>query len=282
MEIREPDGQLRPLQRSPLLCSLRGETVRNQAEILRHPGTGEERHRQASSAPVRDPKGRVVGAVAIVRDVTDETRVQAERERLLVEVQRQASQLRALLENLGEGVAIMDGEGHILLRNQTLQEMTGGADEGAANLDRYPLRMLRLDGSEIPPAEWPAAALLREGASFTGFEFIQQRPDGSRRRILSSGSAVKDENGKVALAIFVSRDVTEMRRLEQASQDFVHAISHDLRQPLTVIQGQAQMLKQPPAALRPGRAGRVEYGRSARRHQADGAHDLRHARRLAS
>ena len=178
-------------------------------------------------------------ASVLVRDISDIV----ERRRLLAEVQRYSAQLTALLNNVGEGVTIYDGEGRVLLRNEALRRLTGIYDDAAADLDVYPMRMLRPDGVEVPREEWPVTRLVRTGQPYTNFEAIQEIGGSVRIRFVSSGSAVLDERGKVALAIVVSHDVTEMRRLEEARADFIRAVSHDLRQPLTVIQGQAQMLK---------------------------------------
>jgi PAS domain S-box-containing protein len=75
MEIRNPDGKLRPPGDAPLLRSLRGEIVRGE-EIMLHRRTGKRRYRQFSSAPMRDTAGAITGAVAIVRDITDYKRVE--------------------------------------------------------------------------------------------------------------------------------------------------------------------------------------------------------------
>lgn len=70
LEVLRPDGTKRPIKESPPLRALRGQTVKNQEEIIRTPATGELRHRQVSAAPVRDAKGRTVGSVSVVRDIT--------------------------------------------------------------------------------------------------------------------------------------------------------------------------------------------------------------------
>ena len=76
LAIMLPDRERRPPDEAPLLRSLRGETISGE-EILPDPRTGIERHRQFSSAPVRDAAGAIVGAVAIVRDVTETKRMEA-------------------------------------------------------------------------------------------------------------------------------------------------------------------------------------------------------------
>ncbi len=62
---------------APPLRALAGETVRNEDEIIRTPGTGELRNRQVSSTPVRDSGGRIIGSVSVVRDVTDQKKSEA-------------------------------------------------------------------------------------------------------------------------------------------------------------------------------------------------------------
>ena len=71
VEILYPDGQPRPPEQAPLGRSLRGEVVRGE-EIMRHRRTGNVYYRRFSSAPMRDATGAIWGAVAIVRDVTEQ------------------------------------------------------------------------------------------------------------------------------------------------------------------------------------------------------------------
>ncbi len=91
-EILTLEGRRRPPGEAPLLCGLRGEVVRGE-EVLRHLATGEVRYRQFSAAPTRDARGRITGAVAIVRDITELKQVEeqlrqavADKETLLREV----------------------------------------------------------------------------------------------------------------------------------------------------------------------------------------------------
>jgi PAS domain S-box-containing protein len=82
LEVYRRDGSPRPLEEAPPLRALRGEVVRNEEEIIRTPVTGEMRYRQVSSTPVKDTGGNIIGAVSVVRDITDRERAKAERDRL--------------------------------------------------------------------------------------------------------------------------------------------------------------------------------------------------------
>jgi PAS domain S-box-containing protein len=77
LEVLRIDGTPRPLEEAPPLRSLRGEVIRGEEQLVRTPRTGEFRTRQVSSAPVRGPDGAIMGAVSVVRDVTEQRRADA-------------------------------------------------------------------------------------------------------------------------------------------------------------------------------------------------------------
>ncbi len=72
MEILEMDGSPRKYENIPLIRSLKGETVRGQ-EMMRNSLTGEIKVREITSSPIRS-KNQILGAVAVVRDITDQKR----------------------------------------------------------------------------------------------------------------------------------------------------------------------------------------------------------------
>ncbi|MCL5961801.1 MAG: PAS domain S-box protein [Chloroflexi bacterium] len=54
---------------------------------------------------------------------------------------------------------------------------------------------------------------------------------------------ITNSDGKVIAVMGISRDITERKRAEQFREEYIHTISHDLRAPLTIILGQAQMIQ---------------------------------------
>jgi PAS domain S-box-containing protein len=78
LEVLRPDGTPRPVEESPPLRALAGEVIRDEEQIVRIPRTGELRHREVSSAPVRNSDGTIIGSVSVVRDVTEQKRIHAE------------------------------------------------------------------------------------------------------------------------------------------------------------------------------------------------------------
>ncbi|HLK54925.1 MAG TPA: PAS domain S-box protein [Chthonomonadaceae bacterium] len=63
-------------------------------------------------SPIRDGSGQIIGASNIARDITERKLAEAERERLLYEVEKQRARLQVVLENTPGGVAILEGPEH--------------------------------------------------------------------------------------------------------------------------------------------------------------------------
>jgi len=75
--ILRPDGSVRPSHDAPLLRALAGEVIVGEEEIIQTPRAGALRHREVNATPVRDHGGQIVGAVAVVRDITQHKSAQA-------------------------------------------------------------------------------------------------------------------------------------------------------------------------------------------------------------
>ncbi len=77
LEILRADGTPRPVDEAPPLRALRGEVIRDEEHVVRTPRSGQLRHRQVSSAPVRDNSGTIIGSVSVVRDITERKQIEA-------------------------------------------------------------------------------------------------------------------------------------------------------------------------------------------------------------
>jgi PAS domain S-box-containing protein len=166
----------------------------------------------------------------------------------------QRAQLNALLENLSEGVAIADSSGRIVMLNSAARAILGFQEE-IPSIDALDcLEVLDLKGQRLRSEERPLRRAL-SGEPFIDYEVLRIRPDGEARRVVSTGTNVKDVDGNVALAIVVFRDVTELRRLEQQRDEQLALISHDLRNPLNTVLMTLSMLKH--SAEQPGAQGVV-------------------------
>jgi PAS domain S-box-containing protein len=133
-EVYRPDMSPRPVEEAPPLRALAGEVVRNQEEVVRTPSSGELRHRLVNATPLRDAAGDIVGAVSVVRDITERTQAE-EALRESEGVAREAeARYRMLFDSLIEGFCtiemVFDESGkpidyRFLEINQAFEEGTG-------------------------------------------------------------------------------------------------------------------------------------------------------------
>ena len=201
------------------------------------------------------------------RSLTDRLTRHAEAERY------HRAQLNALLENLSEGVAIANPSGHGVMINAAARVILGFDAQEPTLEALNSLEVLDLEGRCVATEQRPLVRALA-GESFAEYEVVRVRPNGDRRRVLSTGTSVRGWDGSVALAIVVFRDVTEQRHIEQQRAEYLALTSHDLRNPLGVVQLCLSLLTAP-TDKQEGPSARAMYAQVAVRAE-------RNARRMAT
>ena len=227
-----------PVQRA----ARRGEAVRDVETLLRS-ADGDEIHVVFSASPLRDPRGRVVGAVAVGRDVTAARAAERERERLLDEVQRRAAELEATMGAIAEGLIVNRPDGQILRMNRAAEVTLGLAEEEMAKPYAERIRLYDprdAQGKPIPPEEFPVARALR-GETLRG-ELVSIRRGGRELWLNMSSAAIRDASGRTLGTVTTLTDVTRQREAAEQREDLLRAVSHDLRTPLTSVLLQAHRL----------------------------------------
>jgi PAS domain S-box-containing protein len=202
LEVLRPDGSPRPAEEAPPLRALRGEVVRNQEEIIRTPTSGELRHRQVSSSPVRDAGGNIIGSVSVVRDVTELKRAEEA-------VRLSEQKFSAAFANNPAAITLSRLEDGIFLDvNDTWVALTGYRRDEAIGLS-----------AQIPPI-WPtveAAARfvqeLREEGSLHGWEQEFQKKSGEIFVAQLSAQLLAVQGENVILSTLV--DITARKRAEE-------------------------------------------------------------------
>ncbi|MHB1417694.1 MAG: sensor histidine kinase, partial [Chloroflexota bacterium] len=167
------------------------------------------------------------------------TRAEAERERLL-------AQLDATISSIADGVMIYDAAGNIARLNEGALRILGGYSEEERRQNfrqrAEEMRILKEDGSLFLPEDLPAQRALG-GKTVLGVVMGLHRPPDRLVWVSASAAPIRGPEGETLGAVATFSDITQMRKLEEDRGEFVRIVSHDLRQPLTVIGGQAQILQ---------------------------------------
>ncbi|MEO1798856.1 MAG: PAS domain S-box protein [Cyanobacteria bacterium J06629_2] len=205
-----PDG-VTPMPREviPLFRALQGESVRD-VEMTIVPKQGQARVLLANGDPIIDSSGKKIGAIASMRDITK--RRQAE-----LELEQERVFMKAMLDNLSDGIVACDANGILALFNQASQEFFVVPQE------------------PLPPEQWAehynlydaaGTAYLKQaeiplfrafaGESFIDAELMAIPPTGKPRNLVANGSPIIDAKGHKLGAVVAVRDITERKQAELA------------------------------------------------------------------
>ena len=148
--------------------------------------------------------------------------------RSFAELATERDRVRALIEQLQEGVIGVDRDSRVVIANRRASALLG-----------VPLR----DG-ELLPEPWPAISL----AQFAR-QLLADEATAATTRVVAAQDHVYEVTGLPAVSgadfgVLVVSDVTERERRERAEREFVANAAHELRTPLTAIASTIEVLQQ--------------------------------------
>ncbi|MHB1133363.1 MAG: MASE3 domain-containing protein [Chloroflexota bacterium] len=201
--------------------------------------------------------------ITLAAAIANQAAVAFQNARLYEVTERNAVELATVISSIADGVVVCDQSGEIVRLNWAARQMLGLVVEDASSARAAPITlpaMADADGHPVPPELTPVGRALAAGETTVGWEAILERPDGCTYRLAVSAAPLRDGEGRVVGAVATLHDITEMVELQRRREEIVRIVAHDIRQPLTIIQGQAQLLQQ---ALRLGKVERAAHSAEA-------------------
>jgi len=162
--------------------------------------------------------------------------------RQIQRIESESERIHSILGCMMEGVIVLDTRGQVVLLNQAAQDMFD-VPRGTSTPCMSPMEI-----SRHPEMD----KLIRRvvGGDPIQEPIVQEITLGNKRWFEVSATALQNRQGAPLGNIIVLHEVTELKRLEQMRVDFVANVSHEMRTPLTAIQGYAETLLHDPAARR--------------------------------
>jgi PAS domain S-box-containing protein len=150
---------------------------------------------------------------------------------------------RAVVTHMAEGVLVQDASGAVLAMNPVAGDLIGPiADkmsEPPAVVPRE--RVIREDGSPVPPEDFPVAVALRTGEPQLAGVVGIVKPDESVTWIRGNTIPIKDVEGRVTRLVTTISDISERRALREqltvaariaAMGTLVGGMAHEINNPL--------------------------------------------------
>ncbi len=146
------------------------------------------------------------------------------------DLEAQRSQLEGILEGMTEGVLVEGPDGALLAINpaaRNILDIEGEVPPGtrSGDLIRHPVLREMIEQ-------------VRAGGRPRSRELTLYSP--SERHLRVRGDVCRSPAGPATLLVF--HDITDLKRLETLRRDFVANVSHELKTPLTAIQGAVETL----------------------------------------
>ena len=222
----------------PIVHALKGESSDNVEIFVRNSKVPEGIYIEATSRPIRDPRGNIHGAVSVFRDITAHKRT-------LKTLRESEERFRLLVDNVRDyAIILLDTEGNVASWNEGAQRIKGYriSEIIGRHFSRFHTPE---DAARNHPAELLKAASEQGRVEDEG---LRVRKDGTRFWADVIITALKDEKGNLKGFVKITRDVTERKRLEDVMrsntelQQFANVASHDLQEPLRMVSNYVQLI----------------------------------------
>jgi two-component system sensor histidine kinase/response regulator len=189
------------------------------------------------ASALRNPDGKLIGAIESIRDVTEIRRVETE-------LKEAEEKYRTILETMDSGYYEVDLQGNMLFANRALRELLGR-------------RVQEVQGTNFRSYMEPAEAkrvwrifrtVYKTGTPSGDFFWQMAGRDGSNVYCAVSASPMRDSRGAITGFRGTVRDITVLREAKEAAEaatraksEFLANMSHEIRTPMNAIVGMTHL-----------------------------------------
>jgi signal transduction histidine kinase len=151
--------------------------------------------------------------------------------------------LKGVIDQMPEAVIIFNEKGQITLQNQVALSMVADRTLGLDVLGNpilYDLR--RPTGEPLPQEERPLIRVLEDRQASTGVELLLYARGRRRIPVLVNATPILDSDSHITGAVAVFQDISAIKELQRLREEWLSIVAHDLRQPINVISGLADLI----------------------------------------
>ena len=169
---------------------------------------------------LRDPSGRIIGAINLLMDVTELRQTEAD-----------SRQLAAIVSSSDDAIVSKTLQGRVTFWNASATRIFGySADEMIGE------NITKIIPTELLDEEKHVLARLQEGDRIDHYETVRVAKDGRRVDVSLTVSPLRDKSGKVVGASKVARDISSRKEVEKSQQLLLGELSHRVKNTLATVQ----------------------------------------------
>jgi PAS domain S-box-containing protein len=199
-KIYYPDGRPMRHEECPMARALRGEklTSKDLEIIVERPDGGK---RDVIPAPrvVKDERGKIIGAINCLFDITERKRAEAV-----------AMRLAAVVQSSHDAIATKTLSGIITNWNQSAERIFGYKPKEIIGKS-----ILTLIPKDRQSEEEEILRKIRDGESLEHYETVRRRKDGKLIDVSLTISPIKGPTGEIVGVSKIARDITEKKQTER-------------------------------------------------------------------
>ena len=179
-------------------------------------------------SPIKDEKGRIVGAAKIVRDITQKKKLEED-----------AFRLAAIVESSDDAIASKDVNGIVTSWNRSAEKLFGYKAEEIIGKS-----ITLIIPPELHQDEQAILNKIRRGEKIEHFETVRLHKNGQRIDVSLTISPMKDDYGRVIGAAKIVRDITEKKKIDRALRvteklaaagRLAATVAHEINNPLEAV-----------------------------------------------
>ncbi|MEO6637655.1 MAG: PAS domain S-box protein, partial [Ginsengibacter sp.] len=207
------------------------KTNKWQGEVIQKKRNGEKVYVLASIASIKDESGRIIGAVAVNRDIT-------ERKKIEEDLKNAKDVLELTVRNVPAAIYLFDNTGKIIFVNEKAAISMGfsSAQEALKEKDHLTLKnkvaglfeLLNDKNEPIDFSQTPGSITIRTGKASELVHQSLNKKTGQIMWVLSKAEPLLDENGNLKMVLGSSIDITLQKtaeeKIKESGQRFSAAI----------------------------------------------------------
>jgi signal transduction histidine kinase len=187
--------------------------------------------------------------LALAEEIGRRAGIALDNAQLYREAQQSRDQLEIILQGVADGIFVYAPDSRLLYANETAARMTGYASvqEMLATAPLAVTRRYELVDEQGQPFPLSQLTHLRvfagepEAQAIMGYTKEETRQP--ERWSLVKSRPVLDANGKVAMVVTITHDITERMLAERRKDEFISMASHELKTPVTSLKGFIYILR---------------------------------------